>query len=247
MSPSTRITRRKKRPSGRRLETRIFFTPGGRVPGAILRETVAVLRSGGVAVFPTDTVYGIGASAFRPESIRRIFKLKGRSYRKPFPLLVADRAQAYGFEGVVVDAADRAQAEPLVEPLSKRLKRLLDDHWPGPLTVVLKTSSLGRLATGGKETVAVRVPDHPAARALLKAFGAPLATTSANPSGKPPAVTGAAARKTFGGRVEILWDGGRCPRGTASTVLDASTLQWTLIREGAVPRRTLLKYLDIKE
>jgi L-threonylcarbamoyladenylate synthase len=143
--------------------------------------------------------------------------------------------------------ADRAQAEPLVEPLSKRLKRLLDDHWPGPLTVVLKTSSLGRLATGGKETVAVRVPDHPAARALLKAFGAPLATTSANPSGKPPAVTGAAARKTFGGRVEILWDGGRCPRGTASTVLDASTLQWTLIREGAVPRRTLLKYLDIKE
>ena len=192
---------------------------------------MAVLRAGGVAVFPTDTVYGIGASAFRPDSVRRIFRLKGRSYRKPLPLLVADRAQA----------------EPLVEPLSNRLKRLLDDHWPGPLTVVLKTSSLGRLATGGKETVAVRVPDHPAARALLKAFGAPLATTSANPSGEPPAVTGAAARRIFGGRVEILWDGGRCPRGTASTVLDASTLQWTLVRQGAVTRRTLLKYLDIEE
>jgi L-threonylcarbamoyladenylate synthase len=182
-----------------------------------------------VAVFPTDTVYGIGASVFRPLAVKRIYKLKGRSYKKRLPLLVADRAQA----------------EPLVEPLSDRLKRLLDDYWPGPLTVVFKTSSLGRLATGGKETVAIRVPDHPAARAILKGFGAPMAVTSANPSGKPPAVTGAAARRMFGGKADVLVDGGRCPGGVASTVLDASSFQWTLVREGAVSKKTLLKYLDL--
>lgn len=200
-----------------------------RPAAAVLRETVALLKAGGVAVFPTDTVYGMGASVFRPAAIRRIYALKGRSYKKPLPILVADRTQA----------------EPLVEPLSPRLKRLLDDYWPGPLTVVFKTSSLGRLATGGKETVAIRVPDHPAARALLKSFGAPMAVTSANPSGRPPAVTGAAAKKMFGGRVEVLWDGGRCPGGVASTVLDASSLFWTLVREGAVKKKTLLTYLDL--
>jgi L-threonylcarbamoyladenylate synthase len=207
----------------------VFRVGKGRVPAGVLKETVRVLQQGGLAVFPTDTVYGLGASVFRPAAIRRIYKLKGRSYKKPLPLLVADRRQA----------------EPLVEPLSPRLRRLLDDHWPGPLTVVFNTSDLGKIATGGKETVAVRVPDHAGARALLRAFGAPLAVTSANPSGRPAAATGAAARRTFEGRVEVLWDGGRCPVGVASTVLDASGLQWTLVREGALKKKTLLKYLDL--
>jgi L-threonylcarbamoyladenylate synthase len=201
------------------------------MPSAVLRETVRVLDSGGVVVFPTDTVYGIGCSIFRPAAVRRIYRLKGRSYKKPLPLLVADRAQA----------------EPLVEPIPERLGRLLNDYWPGPLTVVFRTSSLGRLATGGRETVAIRVPDHAAARALLRAFGAPLATTSANRSGRIPAVTGAAARKVFLGRAEVVWDGGRCRKGVASTVLDASGPEWTLVREGAVPRRALLKYLGLRE
>lgn len=194
-----------------------------------LRRTVEAVQAGGVVIFPTDTVYGMGASVFRPAAIRRIYKLKGRSYKKPLPILVADRMQA----------------EPLVEPMSPRLKRLIDDYWPGPLTVVFKTSPLGRIATGGKETVAIRVPDHKGARALLKAFGQPMAVTSANPSGKPPAVTGAAAHRMFGGKVDVLWDGGRCPGGVASTVLDASSLLWTLVREGAVKKKTLLSYLDL--
>lgn len=210
--------------------TRIFRV-GRKVPSKILRHTVRVLNAGGLVVFPTDTVYGLGASVFRPAAIRRIYRLKGRSYKKPLPLLVAGRSQA----------------EPLVEPISARLRRLVNDYWPGPLTVVFRTSSLGRLITGGRESVAVRVPDHAAARALLKAFGGPLAVTSANRSGRPPSVTGAAARKIFGGKADVVWDGGRCPRGVASTVLDASGPEWTLVREGAVPRRTLLKYLGLRE
>lgn len=196
-----------------------------------MREMVESLKAGAVVIFPTDTVYGMAASVFRPAAIRRIYRLKGRSYKKPLPLL----------------AADLAQALPLLEIHSSRLKSLLREHWPGPLTVVFKTSSLGRMATGGKETVAVRVPDHPAVRALLKAFGAPLAVTSANVSGRSPAVTGAAAKKIFGGKVDVLWDGGRCPVGKASTVLDAAGDEWTLVRTGAIPRRALLSHLGIVE
>lgn len=207
----------------------LFFKVGRRVPASILRQTADALRDGGLAVFPTDTVYGLAASVFRPLSIRRIYRLKGRSYKKPLPLLVADAAQA----------------EPLVEPLSPRLRRLLRDYWPGPLTVVFKTSSLGRMVSGGKETVAIRVPDHPGARALLRVFNAPLAVTSANPSGRPPAATGTAAARIFKGKVEVLWDGGKCPGGVASTVLDASSDHWTLVREGAVGKNELLKYLDL--
>ena len=211
-----------------RLDTKIFKLPKGKVPLAVVLEAKGVLEAGGVVVFPTDTVYGIGASVFRPRAVRRIYQLKGRSYRKPLPLLVA------GF----------AQARALVEPIAPRLQKLLDHYWPGPLTVVFKTSSLGRWATGGRETVAVRIPDHPAALALLKAAGVPLAVTSANPSGKKPAVTGAQAAKVFGGRVEALLDAGACPGGKASTVLDASSFAWTLVREGAVSKKELMRFLE---
>lgn len=209
----------------------LTFRAKGRLSKAALSQAAACLKKGGVAVFPTDTVYGIGASVLHPKAVRKIYRLKGRSYKKPLPLLVAEVGQAL----------------PLIEPPSGRVNRLLKDHWPGPLTVVFPTSTLGRLLTGGKKTVAIRVPDHAGTRALLKAAGAPLATTSANLSGKPPAVTGARAGVLFGGRVDVLWDGGRCRKGVPSTVLDAAGPEWTLVREGAVSRRKLLRYWGILE
>lgn len=178
-------------------------------------------------VFPTDTVYGLAASAFRPQAIENIYRLKGRSYDKPLPFLVASFAQAAA----------------LVEPISRGLRALIDRYWPGPLTVVFKTSSLGRWVTGGKETIAIRIPKHAAARELLRRANIPLAATSANPSGKPPAVSGSAALKMFRGRVDVLLDAGKCPVGEASTVLDASSYPWTLVREGAVKKHELLPYL----
>jgi L-threonylcarbamoyladenylate synthase len=180
-----------------------------------------------VAVFPTDTVYGIGSSVFWPQAIWRIYRLKGRSYDKPLPFLVAD-----------VD-----QALALVEPPGPRLRKMLDKYWPGPLTVVFKTSTLGRWTTGGKETLALRVPDHPVTLAILREMGQPLAVTSANRSGRPEAVTGAQARALFENRVEVLVDGGACPGGVPSTVIDVSSFGWTLVREGAVKKKELLRYL----
>lgn len=218
MSPSTRTTRRS--------PTRIIKIARGPSQAA-LREAEAALDLGGVMAIPTDTVYGLAAGAFRPQAIARIYALKGRSYKKPLPFLVADFAQAAA----------------LVEPIARNLRALLDRYWPGPLTVVFKTSSLGRWVTGGKDTIAVRIPRHPAALALLKALNYPLATTSANPSGREPAASGAAAAKMFAGRVPLLWDAGRCPVGEASTVLDASSWPWTLLREGAVKKDELAAYL----
>jgi L-threonylcarbamoyladenylate synthase len=211
-------------------DTKIFKVGKKRPPRSVINETVKALHAGGLAVFPTDTVYGLAASIFRPHAIQMIYRLKGRSYKKPLPLLVATFKQA----------------EALVEPISSGLRRLLDDYWPGPLTVVLGVSDLGRWATGGRSTVAVRIPNHPVPLALLRKFNGPLATTSANLSHRPPTVTGQAAAKIFKGKVEVLIDGGSCPKGEASTVLDASSSAWTVVREGAVKKKDLLPYWEGK-
>lgn len=192
-----------------------------------LKSTTTTLALGGVAVFPTDTVYGIGASVFRPQAIRRVYRLKGRSYKKRLPFLVADIDQALA----------------LVETPGKRLVKLLEKYWPGPLTVVFNTSSLGRWTTGGKETLALRIPDHPVTLAILKKMGQPLAVTSANRSGQAEAVSGEEAGKIFGDHVDVLVKGGFCPRGVPSTVIDVSSTHWTLVREGAITKKELLRYL----
>lgn len=209
------------------VETKIIRLRGARSLRPAARAAARVLDAGGLVVFPTDTVYGLAASVFRPAAIRQIYRLKGRSYKKPLPILVAGLAQA----------------RPLVETFGQRLESLLKKYWPGPLTVVLKTSHVGRLATGGKPTVGLRVPRHNAALALLRAVDRPLAVTSANKSGRPPAVTGAAAAKIFKGRVHMILDAGPCPGGEVSTVLDAAGDHWSLLREGAVKKKELLNYV----
>ena len=192
-----------------------------------VEKTVSALAGGGVAVFPTDTVYGIAASVFRPQAIRRVYRLKGRSYKKPFPFLVANVEQALA----------------LVEPPSKKLRRLLDKYWPGPLTVVFNTSALGRWTTGGKDTLALRIPAHPVTQAILKEMGQPLAVTSANRSGQREAVTGKEAEGLFAGKVDVLVDAGPCPGGVPSTVINVASTHWTLVREGAIKKKELLRFL----
>jgi L-threonylcarbamoyladenylate synthase len=174
-------------------------------------------------IFPTETVYGIGTSAFAPSGIRRIYKLKGRHGRKPLALLVHS-----------LDAA-----RPLVEVIPKEAMRLAERFWPGPLTLVLSASPLGRLVTGGLATIGVRIPDHPVALAILKAAEIPLATTSVNRSGQSPAVSGTQAAKLFGKTVDYLIDGGICRVKTASSVVDLSHYPYTIIREGAISRKIL--------
>jgi len=221
MSTSTRATA----PKARRLRVR-----SGRLATEILSQLAADLRAGKVAIFPTETVYGVGTSIFSPEGIRRIYRLKGRHWRKPLALLV-HRLEA---------------AQPLVEPLPPEARRLAERFCPGPLTLVLKASALGRLAMGGTPTVGVRIPDHPVALAILRRAGLPLATTSVNRSGDKPEVSGASAARLFGPAVDWLVDAGTCRVKEPSSVVDLSHFPFTVIREGAIPKAELERTLRLR-
>jgi L-threonylcarbamoyladenylate synthase len=218
MSTSTRATGRNVRHLKLRSQA---------IPAKSLTQIVADLKAGAVAIFPTETVYGIGTSVFSLTGIQRIYKLKGREGRKPLALLVPTLQSA----------------APLVEEIPPEAERLAKRFCPGPLTLVLKASPLGRIVTGGLVTIGVRIPDHPIALTLLKKTGIPLATTSVNKSGEDPAVSGDEAHALFGAHVDWLIDGGACRVKEASSVVDMSHYPFTVIREGALSKKLLEKTL----
>lgn len=180
-----------------------------------------------MAIFPTETVYGLGTSAFSPAGIRAIYRLKGRTWTKPLALLIASLEEA----------------RPLVESIPPEAFRLARIFWPGPLTMVLPASALGRLVTGGKTTIGLRVPRHPVALAILKGLGLPLAATSVNRAGSEPATSGRSAARIFVSKVDWLIDGGICAVKEASSVVDLSSYPFTIIREGAIAREKIEKVL----
>lgn len=196
-------------------------------PGA-LAQAAAVLRAGGLVAFPTDTVYGVGAHALLPEAVARLYTAKVRPEGKAIPLLLADAAD---IERVSLD----------LPPLASRL---IAAFWPGALTLVVPRSAwLPDIVTAGGPTVAVRLPDHPAPRALARALGAPLAATSANLSGQAEATTAAEVLAQLDGRIELLLDGGVCAGGVASTVLDLTVHPPAILRAGALDLAQLQRLL----
>ncbi|MBI3292402.1 MAG: threonylcarbamoyl-AMP synthase [Elusimicrobia bacterium] len=203
--------------------TKVFRVNARRPQKRCVQAAVECLRRGGVVVFPTDTVYGLAARAFDREAVRRIYQLKGRRWTKPLVYFVSSAEQMSSF----------------VEPLSEPVRRLIKRYWPGPLTLIFTASPAGRLLTGGRTTLGVRVPNHPSALALLQALGEPLATTSANRSGEPAANRGSQAVRLFRGLVDLILDGGTTPLQRESTVLDVTTTPWLVVREGAIPKTQL--------
>lgn len=173
-----------------------------------------VLRAGGLVIFPTDTVYGLGALPAFSTAIQRIYAVKGRPDEKAIVWL----ADSIGAARAWCDVDARA------ETLARRF-------WPGGLTLVLRRLAPGQ---GGLPTLGVRVPAHPAALAILRSVGAPVATTSANRSGEPSARTAVDAEARLGARVDLIIDGGPAPGGIESTVVDLSTDPPTLLRAGAI-------------
>ena len=177
-----------------------------------------ILREGGLVCYPTDTVYGIGAAAGDDGAVRRLYAAKGRSPGKALPLLLGDASQA----------AWVGEETPLAKALAGRF-------WPGALTLVFqRRRDFVSLALAGDETVAVRVPDHPVVRALIERVGEPLAGTSANLSGQPEALTAEEVRGALGERVKFVLDGGRCPGGVPSTVVDLTVIPPVIRRRGAL-------------
>lgn len=192
--------------------------------GEALAEAAAALRAGLLVAFPTETVYGLGADARSAAAVERIFAAKGRPSDNPLIVHVDSLAAA---EQVT------AWVTPLAEKLAAR-------WWPGPLTLVLEADpSLPAVTTGGLATVAVRVPEHPVALALLRAAGVPVAAPSANRSGRPSPTTAQHVLDDLDGGVDLVIDGGESRVGVESTVVDARGDVPIVLREGAVTREDL--------
>jgi L-threonylcarbamoyladenylate synthase len=185
---------------------------------------IETLEAGGLIAFPTDTVYGIGVAATTANGIERLFAAKGRPPDRAVVLLLGDAAQA--------------NAIAIVTPAAAALS---DAFWPGGLTIVLPRRPDGAFrlalttdpASAPLETVGLRVPDHPAPRAIARALGA-LPTTSANRSGEPEARDAREIQAHLGAALDLILDGGPAPGGLPSTVVDATTATVTILRHGAV-------------
>ena len=187
-------------------------------------RAVAVLRAGGLVAFPTETVYGLGADASNPEAVKKIYAAKGRPRDHPLIVHVADSAQVKEWAREVPDAAER----------------LAQRYWPGPLTLILKRAAhVSDLVTGGQDTVALRVPSHPIARAMLQEFGSGVAAPSANRYGRVSATTAQHVRSEFGDVVECVLDGGASDVGIESTIVDLSGMQPALLRPGSITLQQL--------
>ncbi len=183
----------------------------------VFSQAAAVIQADGIVAFPTDTVYGIGVSAFNRKAIEKIYNVKGRSHLKAIPILVGD-------------VANLAQITP---PIPLYIQQIIDNFWPGALTLVLPLlpELPGNLSP--RPTVGLRLPDHDQVRRLLRETG-PLAATSANLSGEPSALTANEVLQQLEGRIDLILDGGPVPGGHASTVLDCSGEKLKVLREGPI-------------
>jgi L-threonylcarbamoyladenylate synthase len=189
-----------------------------------LSAAVSVVHRGGLVVIPTDTVYGIAADAFSPAAVDALLRAKLRTRDMPVPVLVGS---AHTLDGL---APDRSQAA----------RDLVDAFWPGALTVVLRhTSSLAWDLGEARGTVAVRMPLHPVALELLNRTG-PLAVSSANTTGRPPAITAEEAESQLADAVEVYLDGGPCAEPVPSTIVDLTGPAPRLVRAGAIPAEDLM-------
>jgi L-threonylcarbamoyladenylate synthase len=190
-----------------------------------IARAVEVLRGGGVIAFPTDTVYGVGAHGMLSAAVERLYVVKERPRDKAIPLLLSG-----------VDALPQ-----VVSLIPDAAYALAERFWPGALTMVLhRAASIPDVVTSGGDTVAVRVPDHPVTQALLAALAAPLAATSANLSGQPAPDTADDVLAQLDGRIDLLVDGGTCPGGVASTVVDLTVSPFRTLRLGGISERQLL-------
>ena len=196
-------------------------------PPQLLNQAVELLRDGGVVAFPTDTVYGVGVDPFQPEAVRKLYRIKGRPDDKPIAILV----------GSIADVEQVAQSAS--EPFS----RLADRFWPGGLTLILEARDFPPEITAGGSTVGVRMPDHPLTLELLRGFGGPIATTSANISGEEPATSAGEVGAQLGDRVNLIVDGGTTFTKVASTVLNLSVSPPKILRHGGIPDKLLMECL----
>ena len=206
------------------MNTKIIKTDGMTIAPEALSSAAHILREGGLVVFPTETVYGLGGDGTNAEAAKRIYAAKGRPSDNPLIIHIASPEQAEGY----------AHTNDTYYKLAKAFM-------PGPLTVILpKKETVPYSVTGGLETVAVRCPSHPIARKLIDASGFPIAAPSANLSGKPSPTCAHHVIDDLNGRVDMIIDGGNCEIGLESTIIRLDGDRATLLRPGAITADALL-------
>ena len=189
-----------------------------------IEKAVGLLAKGGVVSLPTDTLYGLAAAATHPEAVERVFRIKRRPADMALPILLADSSEISRYAEEVPELA----------------RRLVEQFYPGPLTMVLRhNGSLPSSVTGGESTIALRIPNHCVPRAIVRALGTAITGTSANHSGMPGLTTASAVRKQLGADVDLVIDGGECKVGVASTVIDLSQPEAMILREGVISKQQI--------
>ncbi len=188
-----------------------------------------IIKNGGLVAFPTETVYGLGANALNSKAVNNIFKAKGRPSDNP----------------LIVHVADSKSIDNLVLKVLPGVQKLINKFWPGPLTLVFRKSSIiPDEITAGLDTVAIRMPSHPIALALIKESGLPIAAPSANSSGRPSPTLANHVIEDLSGKIDLIIDGGPTDVGLESTVLDTTSIPPSILRPGAVTIEQLRKELE---
>lgn len=199
---------------------------------SIIQTAAEIIQKGGLVAFPTETVYGLGADALNSEAVLALFAAKHRPLDNP----------------PIVHIADISEVSPLVMEIPKKAESLMEKFWPGPLTLIFKRSQkVPKVTTAGLDTVAIRMPKHPVALALIRASNRPIAAPSANLAGKPSPTTAQHVYEDLNGRIDAILDGGATSIGVESTVVDLSIDPPMLLRPGGTPFEALTKVLvDLK-
>ena len=184
-----------------------------------IQRAAKIIKGGGVVAFPTETVYGLGADAFNPLAVARIFEVKRRPY----------------FDPLIVHVANPSDVKKLAKETPSNAKKLIERFWPGPLTIVLlKEEKIPDIVTAGLLTLAIRMPNHPMALALIEESKCPIAAPSANPFGYLSPTTAEHVRDQLGEEVDLILDGGPCPVGVESTIVSFLEEKPVLLRPGGV-------------
>lgn len=191
-----------------------------------LQHAASILRGGGLVAFPTETVYGLGGNGLQPEAAKKIYEAKGRPSDNP----------------LILHISSREELPAIVEEIPGQAEALMDAFWPGPMTLVFRKSSrVPYETTGGLDTVAVRMPEHRGARALIACAGVPVAAPSANVSGRPSPTTAQHVKEDLWGRIDMIIDGGAVGIGVESTIIDVTNEIPVILRPGHITKKMIEK------
>lgn len=210
------------------MNTRVVRVDKDNPDKTVLQEVGEVIKKGGLAAFPTETVYGLGGNALDEDAARKIYAAKGRPSDNP----------------LIAHVSCVEEVEPLVKEIPEAGRKLMEAFWPGPLTMIFpKSEKVPYGTTGGLDTVAIRMPDDPVANRLIALAGVPVAAPSANTSGRPSPTTADHVWQDMNGRIDMIIDGGPVGIGVESTIVDVSSAVPAVLRPGAITMEMLEEVL----